>query len=366
MYPVKNGWSGICFGSNANGIHRATLDNPMHYLDGGSFLYLAQVTCLSMTEKERHKMEHVIKSYFQSKRSSVRQELPRAKFLSGFTRTTLLTAGEKIGLILSLYVAIGTPRGRAIIDRVIARTQQKYLSGVGLGNDLPRRNDIYFFSDLCRAQRATKITSPEEANVRFLDHTATGVQELLLSLREHDLYFVVDNIIRTKDELQFEYLLQAVNSCLYTSIRDGFPGSHIASVYSAAATRLRTPSRNGRVPSVSSDTKIFLNFLRQPKTNTNLNYDTTEDLDTSDVETSDGGLVDDDDDDETCGRQAKKQKTFHIRNEIPKHGLVKPRVKGNGATSAILTDCDGYLRLFEKILAFHSFVHYFRTVDVAQ
>lgn len=55
MYPVKNGgWSDVCLGSNKNGIHRATLDDPMHYLDGGSFLYLAQVTCLSMTETERY------------------------------------------------------------------------------------------------------------------------------------------------------------------------------------------------------------------------------------------------------------------------------------------------------------------------
>jgi Plavaka transposase len=360
MYPVKNGWSDVCFGSNKNGIHRATLDDPMHYLDGGSFLYLAQVTCLSMTETERYEMETVIKSYFQSKRSSVRQDLPRAKFASGFTRTTLLTAGEKIGLILSLYVAIGTPKGRSIFEKVIARTQQKYLRGVGLDDDLPHRNDVYFFSDLRRGQR---VTETEHYRSRLLDRTAAGVQELLHLVIDHDLYFVVEDMLRTKDELQLEYFLQAVNSCLlHTSSRDGFPTRPVVGVYSGSN---RLSIRNRRFPPVNRDCRVILTFLRQPNKNSYLKNKDELYNDTSDDEIlEDEG--DNEEEEDAGSRYQKLAKTFEIRKDIPKHGLVRPPEKGTGPTSAILTDCDGYRCLSEKILSMHSFIHFFASVPLSQ
>jgi hypothetical protein len=67
MYPVRNAWSCISFGANPDGIYRASLDDPMHYCDSGSFSYLADVVFGCMTEKQRDKMELIIKKKFLGK-----------------------------------------------------------------------------------------------------------------------------------------------------------------------------------------------------------------------------------------------------------------------------------------------------------
>jgi hypothetical protein len=64
---------------------------------------------------------------------------------------------------------------------------------------------------------------------------------------------------------------------------------------------------------------------------------------------------------------SKKRKTsevlvkhIHVVEQfVPKHGKVRQKIKGNGATSAILTDVDGFRNLLETALCFHSFIHYF-------
>jgi hypothetical protein len=67
MYPIQNAWSSISFGANHDGIYRATLDDPMHYCDSGSFAYLADVVFGSMTPTERGDMEEIIKQHFLGK-----------------------------------------------------------------------------------------------------------------------------------------------------------------------------------------------------------------------------------------------------------------------------------------------------------
>ena len=58
------------------GIYSATLDNPMHYLEFGSMLYLAEVAFLSLTNKEQIEVEKNIQSYFAPIRSTVRGDFP--------------------------------------------------------------------------------------------------------------------------------------------------------------------------------------------------------------------------------------------------------------------------------------------------
>jgi hypothetical protein len=158
-YPIRNAWSKVSFGSNKDGIYRATLDDPMHYMDSGSFLYLAQVAFLSMTEGDRLQMENIIKDLFKSKRSSVREDLPRGKFTSGFSKTTLLTAGEKIGLILALHVALGTETGNLLYNKVLGKIQQKYenLPSECGGDTIPKRGEVYFFKEIKKKRMERKI-----------------------------------------------------------------------------------------------------------------------------------------------------------------------------------------------------------------
>lgn len=151
MYPVKNAWSKVCFGANLYGIYRASLDEPMHYLDSITFLYLAQVAFLSMTDGELLKLEEMIHINFKGKRSSVRHNLPRGKFSSGFSWTTLLTAGEKVGLIFSLFATLGISNAEQHYSHVIGQIQSKYLLIPTPGSDetkLPSRGDVHLFSDV--------------------------------------------------------------------------------------------------------------------------------------------------------------------------------------------------------------------------
>jgi hypothetical protein len=61
----------------------------------------------------------------------------------------------------------------------------------------------------------------------------------------------------------------------------------------------------------------------------------------------------------------KRPKQFHVKDFLPKHNIQKPTVQGSGPTSAILSDVTGFRRLLKKLLAFHSFIHYFENVPVS-
>ena len=79
LYPVRNAWSSLSFGSNNNGIHRATLDDPMHYNSTGLFSYLAQIAFGGLLPKEAQELEEYLREDF-SMRSSVWYDLPQGKF----------------------------------------------------------------------------------------------------------------------------------------------------------------------------------------------------------------------------------------------------------------------------------------------
>jgi len=98
---VHNAWSRISFGSNKDGIHRATLDDPMHYSALGLFTYVAKVAFLGLQRKEAELLEKFLREEFKN-RSSVWYQFPRGKFTKGFTNCTLLTASEKVGLMHAL------------------------------------------------------------------------------------------------------------------------------------------------------------------------------------------------------------------------------------------------------------------------
>jgi hypothetical protein len=352
-YPINNAWSKVCFGANKEGIFRATLDDPMHYCDSGSFLYLAQVAFLSMTDGERLEMERIIKILFKSIRSSVREDLPRGKFSSGFSRTTLMTAGEKIGLILSLLVTLGTETGSSLFSKVIGRIQEKYESlppsQSSGGHQLPQRGDVYFFKEFNAKKK-------DEENAMRIPRTREGVAELVTNMSRHELSFVLAG--KRFDELQSEYLLFAVGSSLVvggSSIQRQFPHISIPNVHA-----MRREFSKG---DTTSTNMIFRVLRKEPP----VYHDT------------DGSAVDDDndssdDDNEQVisnshkdapedGPCKKKRKLYEVKKEIKKHGLVKPKVNGQGPTSAILTDIQGFRDLLIKALNFHSFIHYFEQIE---
>jgi hypothetical protein len=127
MYPVKNSWTDISFGSNSNGIYRATLDDPMHYHSSGLFSYIGEIAFKSLLPSEATLVEQFLRED-ASVRSSNRYNLPKGKFTSGFTSCSLLTASEKVGIVHALYHSLATKRVADIYEVSILRQQQKYLN----------------------------------------------------------------------------------------------------------------------------------------------------------------------------------------------------------------------------------------------
>lgn len=373
MYPIKNAWSVIDFGANPEGIFRASMDDPMHYCDSGTFLYLAQVVFLSMTESERTGIEKIIRLYFQGKRSSVRDDLPRGKFTAGFTRTTLLTAGEKIGLILSLLVCLGTEQGSAVFTRVLRRVQRKYETFPPPGSSsqpygYPKRGDVHFFADL--RHDSNQKQEGGKRRLKRMDRSLLGIQKMLKSVVRHELGFMLKVVEGQQlDELQTEYFLQSVHKILgeQHSVRTlKYPETAIPGLYQvqqdnfglsvedrAHALYLHSRIRKGNDPhqrDVSSSGCVV---------------EEKEQLRDQEEE-------DDDDDDEddieegSISSSSTSPVVGQVKQHIPKHGLVRAKVKGNGETSAILTDIPGFRRLLTRALSFHSFIHYFEEISPEQ
>ena len=330
IYPVHNAWSRISFGSNKDGIHRATLDDPMHYSALGLFTYVAKVAFLGLQRKEAELLEKFLREEFKN-RSSVRYQFPRGKFTKGFTNCTLLTASEKVGLMHALYIGLGTERIKRIFQKSILRQQQKYCdlssfeesgssrpcsskqqqdgSSTFDMNRLPLIGDKYFF----------KINSVLE-NDLGIDRTLVGVTKLITDLDSLRLLTTIESILPYLDSLQAEYLLQCIHDRIKSNMRGPLDiPNGFWEVRATTKTRIVSMSRT------------IQKVIRQQPTH--------------------------------------KADSVHpitipstIQSRIRKHWLDKPKVSGTGDTSAILTDVDGLRKLLEKILIFHSLIHRFHII----
>ena len=348
MYPIENAWSKICFGSNVNGIYRATLDDPMHYSSSGMFMYLANVSFKGLLPSEAKKVEKYMREDF-SNRCSVRYDFPRGKFSPGFTNCTLLTSNEKVGLMFALYLCLGTKRIADIFEQSIARQQGKYLdiescySNLGYSQSsvnrpaeskLPRLGDKYFYSDvklMRSAERSGRISDGYQ-----LPRTMTGARRIVEHLDSFGLLFVLKGD-SPLDELQAEYLAKDV--WFHSARKD-----HQLYAYDLSQI---APELNHDLSECADDvdklqlTKLLLSTLR--KGSPPFLYTSSK------GEVHNRGSL--------TGISASGTTGGIIRKKIKKHFIDKPQVKGRGETSAILTDVAGWRRVLEHALVFHAIVH---------
>jgi len=323
-YPVKNAWSHISFGSNVNGIYRATLDDPMHYHSSGLFSYLGEIAFKCLLPSEAKMVEQYLRED-ASARSSNQCNLPKGKFHSGFTNCTLLTASEKVGVIHTLYYSLGTKRVADIYQVAILRQQQKYMNmkcfhqvrseqhdSEKKSNDvIPARllGDKYFFK---AGPTVNKESVPMEREPQ-------DVLDMLQRLNRIGMLKVVSDIIPHFDDLQTEYLLQIVWDRLSQKNLNEFVDSHVSRTETIKAQPLRRLS-------------IYLSKrLTKP--------------------------------------HVLPRSLSHIppipqviQNDIDKHCFDKPTISGNGNTTAILTDVDGFRIVLEKSLIYFACVHEFHNL----
>ena len=207
VYPINNAWSQISFGDNPNGIYRATLDDPLHYSSSGVFTYLANVSFYGFLPSEAKMVESFLREDF-SKRCSVKYDFPLTRYPKGFSNCTLQTASEKVGLVFSLYLGLGTKRIADVFNKSIARQQKKYLD-LTLFNPIKNKKD----------SKDTLIDVPPKADEKYffkkwesdgstivrMDRKPKSIREIVEHMDSFRLLFVLRSA-PMMDELQIEYL----------------------------------------------------------------------------------------------------------------------------------------------------------------
>ena len=164
----------------------------------------------------------MIRSLFLGKRSSVQDDLPQSKLSSGFSRTTLQTSCEKIGLILGLYVALGLNEAVDTFKTALIRNQVKYKTFPDSMENLDRQGYCHFFSDENPA-----------SNKGPMDRSDIGLNQMITTLNDHKMSFVLDNKANSFNDMHVEYLFQCLHTTKIQSDKEGYPTIKIAGVYSA-------------------------------------------------------------------------------------------------------------------------------------
>ena len=315
MYPVKNAWSNVSFGSNYNGIYRATLDDPMHYNSSGLFSYLGEIAFKSLLPSEAKLVEQYLRED-ASDRSSNRCNLPKGKFSSGFTNCTLLTASEKVGLIHTLYHSLATKRVADIYKVSILRQQQKYLNfkcfqTTSLEKEVSEPILAKLIGDKYYFKAGPTVNKESVPMKRDLEN----IQDMLKRLNRIGMLKVVSDVIPHFDSLQTEYLLQILWDRLSQKNLTDLDGPPTLVMETVQATRLCRLS-------------VYLSK-------------------------------------QVMMPDVLPQKTSHlppvivIQRNLDKHCFDKPTVAGNGNTTAILTDVEGFRDVLEQALIYFSLVHEF-------
>ena len=354
MYPIRNAWSKISFGSNPNGIYRATLDDPMHYSSSGMFMYLATVSFKGLLPSEAKKVEKYLRQDF-SNRCSVRYDFPRGKFSPGFTNCTLLTSNEKVGLMFSLYLGLGTKRIADIFEESIIRQQGKYLdveccyANLGFSRSslnrpptskLPRLGDKYFYSDIKNkksAERAGRSSDGYE-----MPRNLSVARKIVNHLDSFGLLFLLMGM-SSLDELQMEYLVQNI---WFRSVRKD------CRIYEHDLTSFPINLNCSPMERVDNDIKEQLsrNLLATLRRGAHpLSYRNSAMEGKSSTPSTDANFPSD-----VC---------IGIQKKIKKHFIDKPKLNGRGETSAILTDVNGWRTVLEHALIFHAIVHEHHHLD---
>ena len=147
-----------------------------------------------MTETERNEMESYVKKNLASQRSSCKNYLPTSRYYHGFTRTTMSTAKEKVGLIFSLLLSIGEEKCENIATSMFCRQQKKYNKILySDSNDCVIRGDSSFFKNNNKQKR--------------MERSKIQVNVLISLLHRYGFHNVLNENF---DELQVEFLLSEV------------------------------------------------------------------------------------------------------------------------------------------------------------
>jgi hypothetical protein len=119
----------MCFGDNKSGVYQAAIDDTMHFSESGFFRYVIATIYHPMTELVHSAVDLLVKKWLSRNAfwSLVRDKFFQINFTRGFTRLTLLSCAEKLGVLFATIVPIHTDEGKQQLEQVLDWQQRKYI-----------------------------------------------------------------------------------------------------------------------------------------------------------------------------------------------------------------------------------------------
>ena len=125
QHVVDNAFFPLDMGPNPQGIFGATPTDLMHAFEEGVVPYLLEIIIDPLDQTHKSTLDRAASQLFagNNRRGVGRSDYPRVTFSGDFTSLTLLSADEKMGKLLLLFIIGLTPPGRKVLDH---RCGQKF------------------------------------------------------------------------------------------------------------------------------------------------------------------------------------------------------------------------------------------------
>ncbi len=117
QHQVDNAFFPISFGDSLCGIFGSTPTDLMHALEEGIIKYITDTFLTPMPDSMASMLDAYVEKILgpTSSRCHNRRNFPRVNFTRGFSRLTLLSAEEQVGVMLVLVVVLSTKEGKDIL-----------------------------------------------------------------------------------------------------------------------------------------------------------------------------------------------------------------------------------------------------------
>jgi hypothetical protein len=117
-HAVHNAFARADFGANSD-IHQATMADLMHAMEEGIFVWVTSNLIGVLSNKHKERLDGLVDlmfCQFGNNRSGERPNYPRVNFTRGFSKLTLLTCDERVGILFVVALLLNTRRGREILQ----------------------------------------------------------------------------------------------------------------------------------------------------------------------------------------------------------------------------------------------------------
>jgi hypothetical protein len=113
-----NAFDGMDFGADSD-IHQCTMADLMHSVDEGIFKYVIDCILGSFGQKLCKELNNLVEKMFAEKgcnRSGERPNYPWVSFKGGWTKTTQITADERVGQLFIIAILLHAKQGRELLQ----------------------------------------------------------------------------------------------------------------------------------------------------------------------------------------------------------------------------------------------------------